>query len=245
MGGRGRAIVSEAQFGFRKKRRTTDAIFILNTAIQSRKKRGKQLYTCFVDFSKAFDTVDHRLLWSKLSSYGLSSTMLNILQSMYGQASSRVTLNSDTSEEFLYRKGVRQGSNLSPRLFSLFIHDLEKYLVENNSGSIEINSTNLHLLLFADDLVLLADTPAGLQKSIKILGDYCSKWNLRINMEKTKVMEFRFQRRKDPSPPYSLYYQIIEVTKSYRYLYLNKQWGLENSSGHPSKTGTKVSVLPA
>ena len=89
--------VSEAQFGFRKNRRTTDAIFILNTAIQSRKKRGKQLYTCFVDFSKAFDTVDHRLLWSKLASYGLSSTMLNILQSMYGQASSRVTLNSDTS----------------------------------------------------------------------------------------------------------------------------------------------------
>ena len=166
-------LVSEAQFGFR----TTDAIFILNTAIQSRKKRGKQLYTCFVYFSKAFDTVDHRLLWSKLASYGLSSTMLNILQSVYGQASSRVTLN---SEEFLYRNGVRQGCNLSSLLFNLFIHDLEKYLVENNSGSIEINSTNLHLLLFADDLVLLADTPAGLQKSIQILGDYCSKWNLRL-----------------------------------------------------------------
>ena len=233
--------VSEAQFGFRKNRRTTDAIFILNTAIQSRKKRGKQLYTCFVDFSKAFDTVDHRLLWSKLASYGLSSTMLNILQSMYGQASSRVTLNSDTSEEFLYRKGVRQGCNLSPLLFSLFIHDLEKYLVENNSGSIEINSTNLHLLLFADDLVLLADTPAGLQKSIQILGDYCSKWNLRINMEKTKVMEFRFQRRKDPSPPYSLHNQIIEVTKSYRYLgiILTSNGGLKTAVDTLAKQGQK------
>lgn len=181
------------------------------------------------------------ITWSKLASYGLSSTMLNILQSMYGQASSRVTLNSDTSEEFLYRKGVRQGCNLSPLLFSLFIHDLEKYLVENNSGSIEINSTNLHLLLFADDLVLLADTPAGLQKSIQILGDYCSKWNLRINMEKTKVMEFRFQRRKDPSPSYSLYNQIIEVTKSYRYLgiILTSNGGLKTAADTLAKQGQK------
>ena len=167
--------------------------------------------------------------------------MLNILRSMYGQASSRVTLNSDTSEEFLYRKGVRQGCNLSPLLFSLFIHDLERYLVENNSGSIEINSTNLHILLFADDLVLLADTPAGLQKSIQILGDYCSKSNLRINMEKTKVMEFRFQRRKDPSPPYSLYNQITEVTKSYRYLgiILTSNGGLKTAADTLAKQGQK------
>ena len=66
---------------------------------------------------------------------------------MYNQASSKVTLNSETSDEFLYRKGVWQGCNLSPLLFSLFINDLEKYLLENNSGSIEINSTHLCLLL--------------------------------------------------------------------------------------------------
>ena len=157
-------LVSEAQFGFRKNRRTSDAIFILNTTIQARKRRRKHLYTCFVDFAKAFDTVNHKLLWGKLTSYGLSSTMLNILQSMYNQASSRVTLNSETSDEFLYRKGVCQGCNLSPLLFSLFINDLEKYLLENNSGSIEINSSPLRLLLFADDLVLLSDLSTGLQK---------------------------------------------------------------------------------
>jgi len=93
-------------------------------------------------------------------------------------------------------------------------------LLENNSGSIEINSTLLclGLLLLADDLVLISDSPTGLQKSIQILGDYCSKWDLRINLEKTKVMEFFFSRRKDPSPLYNLYNQKIEVTKAYRYL---------------------------
>jgi len=71
-------------------------------------RRCKHVYTCFVDFSKAFGTVDHKLLWGKLSSYGLSSMVINILQSMYSQASSRVTLNSEISDpdKFLYRKGV-------------------------------------------------------------------------------------------------------------------------------------------
>jgi len=57
-------------------------------------------------------------MWGKLTSYGLSSTMLNILRIMYDQASSRVTLNSETYE-FLYRKGIRQGCNLSPLLFAI------------------------------------------------------------------------------------------------------------------------------
>jgi len=72
-------------------------------------------------------------------------------------------------------------------LFSLFINDLEKYLLENYSGSIKINSTPLCLLLFADVLVFLSDLSTGLQKSIQFLGDYCSKWDRRINLEKTKV----------------------------------------------------------
>ena len=168
--------------------------------------------------------------------------MLNILQSMYNQASSRVTLNSETSDEFLYRKGVRQGCNLSPLLFSVFINDLEKYLLENNSGSIEINSTPVCLLLFADDLVLLSDLSTGLQKSIQILGDYCSKWDLRINLEKTKVI---FSRRNDPSPLYDLYKQKIEVTKTYRYLgiFITSNGSLKTA--HSSQTGSKISVLLA
>ena len=62
------------------------------------------IYTRFVEFSKAFDTVNRKLLCGKLTSYSLSSTVLNILQSMYDQGSSRVTLNSETSDEFLYRE---------------------------------------------------------------------------------------------------------------------------------------------
>ena len=78
--------LNESQFGFRQGRRTTDALFIMSSAIQVSKKKKTPLYTCFVDFAKAFDSVNHNLLWNKLASMGLNTKMLNILQSMYGKA---------------------------------------------------------------------------------------------------------------------------------------------------------------
>ena len=71
--------LGEAQFGFRPGKRTTDAIFVITTAIQSHKKRNKPLFACFVDFAKAFDSVNHQLLWEKLASMGVSTKIIRIL----------------------------------------------------------------------------------------------------------------------------------------------------------------------
>ena len=109
--------VNEAQFGFRKNRWSTDAIFILFAAIQAFKKKKKQLYTCFVDFAKAFDSINHYFLWGKLSSMGLSRKMLTIFQNMYSKATARITSNNKLSNIFQCKKGVRQGCNLSPLHF--------------------------------------------------------------------------------------------------------------------------------
>ena len=114
------------------------AIFILNTITQTFKKKRKTIYTCFIDFSKAFDEVHHGLLWERLATAGLSSKILTILQSMYAQASSRICVNHEESKSFAFRRGIRQGCNLSPILFSLFINDLDQFLTDNNSGSIKL-----------------------------------------------------------------------------------------------------------
>ena len=81
-------LLNEAQFGFRPNRRTTDAIFILTTAVQDYKRRHKPVYACFVDFARAFDSVEHTLLWKKLAVMGLSNKILHILQDMYLKATS-------------------------------------------------------------------------------------------------------------------------------------------------------------
>ena len=123
------------------------------------------------------DEVHHGLLWEKLASAGLSSKILAILQSMYAQASSTMCVNHEESKSFVCRRGIQQGCNLSPLLFSLFINDLDQFLRDNNSGSTELVQTHLCLLLFANDLVLL-------QFSIDLLDNYCKASQLSINLEK-------------------------------------------------------------
>ena len=134
--------LNKTQFVFRKNRRTIDAIFILQTVIQVAKKQTKPLFTCFVGFVKAFDTINHHLLWTKLSTIGLSRKILNILQNMYAKAAARVTINNNLSTPFQCSRGVRQGYNLSLILFSLFISDLENHLSTTTAGSIPLTHTS-------------------------------------------------------------------------------------------------------
>ena len=109
---------------------------------------------------------------------------------MYTSASSRVAVKNKLSSLFSCSKGVRQGCNLSPLLFSLFISDIESHLSSNRAGSITLTNLKVQLLLFADDLVLLADSRQGLQDSFDRLSEYCQAWKFKINIDKTKVVVF-------------------------------------------------------
>ena len=116
-------LIPESQFGFRKNRRTTDCIFIMNTLIETSRAHKVPLYVCFVDFRKAFDSVDHTMLWTKLIKLGISEQLLEINSA----ATSSVKLSTyEVTHQFPCKKGIRQGCNLSPLLFTLFISDLEK-----------------------------------------------------------------------------------------------------------------------
>ena len=75
--------LNEAQFGFRKGRRTSHPIFILSTTIQSYKNKHKPIYACFVDLAKAFDSIKHDLLWNKLAAMGVSKKIINLLYTIH------------------------------------------------------------------------------------------------------------------------------------------------------------------
>lgn len=98
-----------------------------------------------------------------------------------------VILNSNNENKI----GVLQGDILSPMLFSLFLEDLETHLHENLSAGIDIDQINIFLLLFADDLAIISETPNGLQKHLNTLHTYCERWGLTVNIDKTKVMIFQ------------------------------------------------------
>ena len=170
-----------------------------------------------MDFAKAFDSIKHDLLWNKLANMGVSKKSLNLLQSMYRKASCRVTANNILSSSFPCRKGVRQGCNLSPLLFSLYISDLETYLATNIAGNITLSNLKAQLLLFADDMVLLADSQSGLQNSIDRLDEFCRTWDLKINIEKAKVVIFN-KTRTQRVPIFQIGNSTIDSDTHYKYL---------------------------
>ena len=147
-----------------------------------------------------------------------------IIYNLYQQIKSCVILNDSVSAFFTSRCGLRQGENLSPVLFFIFLNDLETHLQSNGNSGIEMECctddlyffTKLVVLLYADDTVLLADSPGNLQKCLDDFVQYCNNWKLKINYEKTKIVIFG-TRKLDK---YAFYMDgnVIEIVNNYRYL---------------------------
>jgi hypothetical protein len=155
---------AKGQAGFRKDFRIIDNLFILRTLTKQARFQKKQLYTCFVDFKKAFDIVPTDLLWQVLEGLGINGRILECLRSMYRQDWACLHHPEEgLTSTFLCRIGVKQGCPLSPLLFGLFIDGLEKRLnVLEGDAPPMLGQLVVHLLLYADNLALMSHTPAGL-----------------------------------------------------------------------------------
>jgi hypothetical protein len=137
----------------------------------------------YTDFSKAFDSVSHTLLISKLRSLGIASPLLSWFASYLTDRQFRVVLDGHYSDWLKVSSGVPQGSNLGPLLFIAFINDLPRLLSPCKS------------LLYADDLKLykIISSPADaqiLQNSLNSLTDWSDKWHLQLNIDKCSIITF-------------------------------------------------------
>jgi hypothetical protein len=228
----GSDIISDAQFGFKRGVSTADAIFALHTIISKTFASSKRLYCAFVDFRKAFDYVDRVKLWFKLSKCGMRGKMLTIIKSLYLNVKSCVTINGALSQSFVNNCGLMQGEVLSPVLFSLYLNDLELAFVESNCKPVEVKSLSLFLLMYADDLVLLSESAAGLQTQIDSLYTYCNQWGLEVNTEKTKILVFRKAGR----VKHSFFYNDIKLDNVDKFAYLGVNLNYNNKFNVTEKT---------
>ncbi|XP_071132876.1 uncharacterized protein [Mytilus edulis] len=183
-------IIHDSQIGFTRKARTADHMFILNCLINKycNSKEGR-LFACFVDFQKAFDTVIHTGIKIKLLDIGAGSYFYNIIKSMYEISKSCVKIQNQVSDFFPLDIGVKQGDNLSPNLFKIFINDLPRYLSDTRDP-VNVNDKDLHCLMYADDIVLLSTSAEGLREKLGMLDKFCKDWCLNVNTNKTKVLIF-------------------------------------------------------
>ena len=103
---------------------------------------------------------------------------------MYASVKSCVRGCAGNSEIFDCVVGLRQGESLSPFLFAIFLNDLEEVLRSSPMNGVDIDMMKLYVLLFADDTVLISDSPEGLQNGFNSLYDYCEHWSMTVNSEK-------------------------------------------------------------
>ena len=211
-------IISDSQFRFRKGCSTTDAIFVLHNLIQKILNDKKRLYCAFVDLKKAFDSIYRNALWYKLFNLGIKGKKLRIIRDMYFKVKSCVRSTHSVSDFFQYAVGLRQGEVLSPLLFSLFVEDLELFLQERVTAGLSIDDINLILLLFADDMVLVGNSPEDLQNSLNRLHMYCSEWGLTVNTSKTKIVVFRKRGNVKPDERWTYNGEQVEVVHDFNYL---------------------------
>ena len=130
------------------------------------------------------------------------------------------------SNAFGIYQGVRQGDNLSPLLFALYVNDLEEYLKNNDCNSVDLelsfddrisNYIKILLILYADDTVIFANNEINLQKALDSLNDYCKKWKLSVNCSKTKILCFS-GKKTTYEYPFKMDNNLLEHVSCYKYL---------------------------
>ena len=133
---------------------------------------------------------------------------------MYSDTRYSIKTNQGYIESFSSNSGVKQGCNLSPLLFNIYINDLSASLY---SDPVCLENSYFNSLLFADDIVIVSNSKNGLQNSLDKLHDYCVTWKLNVNINKTKVIIFN-KTGKLIENDFYLGCEQINVVSSYNYL---------------------------
>ena len=179
----------DEQAGFRKERSCTDHIATLRIILEQSLEWNSPVYTTFVDFEKAFDSVDRDVLWKLLRHYGIPEKYITLIQKTYDNCSCRVIHNGVLSELVEMLTGVRQGCLLSPFLFLLVIDWIMRQTTEQHRDGIQWTlMTRLEDLDFADDVALLSHNHQGMQSKLTRMAKISAKAGLRISKSKTKGM---------------------------------------------------------
>ena len=142
----------------------------------------------------------------------------NAISALYSNPRARVILNEHETEYFDCPVGVKQGDCLSPTLFAIFINDLAIEIKNSNIGVILEEGLLINILLYADDIVLLAEKEEDMQSLLFIVECWCKKWRLEVNLTKTNIMHIRSKRKMQSKFVFFFDKSTVPYCDSYKYL---------------------------
>ena len=210
-------LLSINQIGFKQNCRSSDHIFTLKSIVDHYKRKRKKVFAAFIDLRKAFDTVWRIGLFYKLLKHGIPNRIFQIIFSMYTNTSFKIKFSNGLSDSFHSECGVKQGDVLSPLLFNFYIDDLIKKFNNNITDPVQVGDLSLNILLYADDIVLIAESKNGLQNCLNILAEYCLTWKLQVNTQKSKILIFNSNGR-SLLDEFSFNGKILQTVNQYCYL---------------------------
>ena len=210
-------ILADEQNGFRKGRSTIDHISSITNIIETRKLKRKQTFAAFIDFRKAYDSINRPLLWTKLEDLGIGGNILTVIKSIYNDVQYCVRLNGIDTNWFRVTNGLKQGCMLSPLLFNMFINNLVETIKGLGIG-VDIGQEKVSILMYADDLVLLAENENDLQLLLNVLSDWCRSNRINVNETKSNVVHFRTLSIPRTNFAFSCCDKEIQLAAQYNYL---------------------------
>lgn len=202
-------ILSLEQHGFREGLSTNTAISSMVNQVTAALEKKDYVATILCDLSKAFDTINHRILIEKLRSYGIDGKALEWIESYLTARFQRVAIESESGTTLSNWEGIKagvvQGSILGPILFNLYINDLPQYLTNENTTTI----------LFADDTSILVTgrseeiLNANMTNALARINEWFMANKLKLNGEKTKTIMFKSRATQGDSS------NIYDISKNY------------------------------
>ena len=180
--------LSDVQAGFRKGRGTRDQIANIRWIIENAKEFQKNIYFCFIDYTKAFDGVDHNRLWKILHEIGIPD-LTCLLRNLYAGQEATVRTGHGTTDWLQIRKGLHQGCILlSPCLFNLYAeYIMQNVRLDEAQSGILIARRNIDNLRYAVNTTLMAESQE-LKTLLMKVKEEGEKVGLKLNIQKTKIM---------------------------------------------------------
>ena len=214
-----KGLLSPGQLGFVIGNRTSDPHTMLQNLVQKYcHKKNLRIFACFVDFSKAFDTVPRNILLRKLREKGIDGRILEIIKTLYLEDYASVKIGKKYSPSFKTNIGVRQGCVLSPLLFNIFLADLQPALDQCQDNVKVDENIDLSCLLWADDILMFSESEKGLQDKINKLDSYCKTNKLTVNTDKTQCMVFNKSGRLLRNYKFKFRNTHLKCVREYKYL---------------------------
>ncbi len=205
------------QFAYKSGHSTDMCIFVLKETISYYLKHNTPIFVCFLDASKAFDRLNHWVLFKHLKDRECPKYIIKFLLYWYQTQEMQVRWGNSLSQKFKVSNGIKQGGVLSPKLFNVYVNKLSDSLYECSAGC-TLNEVVINHLYYADDLCLIAPSAHGAQKLLNVSLEFASKYDILFNEKKTVCIVYMPKYLKFKAPRLVMNDVCINYEVSAKYL---------------------------